>query len=64
MDSNERKQKSGKAKLKSVEARKNLSNVRVIQRKLVYVVGIPTTIADEEVWIVYWTVNVLDSQEI
>lgn len=50
---NERKQKSGKAKLKSSEARKNLSNVRVIQRKLVYVVGIPATIADEEVSIVY-----------
>ena len=50
VDINERKQKSGKSKLKSAEGRKNLSNVRVIQRKLVYVVGIPTPFADEEVW--------------
>ncbi|KAI5058417.1 hypothetical protein GOP47_0026587 [Adiantum capillus-veneris] len=47
-DINEKKQKLGKAKTKAAEGRKNLSNVRVIQRNLVYVVGIPAALADEE----------------
>ena len=62
MDINDRKQKSGKSKLKSAEGRKNLSNVRVIQRKLVYVVGMPATVADEEVQIVYFSLNVFKAQ--
>lgn len=47
-DVNDKKQKSSKAKAKVAEGRKNLSNVRVIQRNLVYVVGVPGTLADEE----------------
>lgn len=49
VDMNEKKQRPGKAKIKAAEGRKNLSNVRVIQRNLVYVVGIPAALADDEV---------------
>lgn len=46
----ERKMKSQKAKAKSSsEGRKQLSSVRVIQRNLVYIVGLPLNLADEEV---------------
>ncbi|XP_011627452.1 uncharacterized protein LOC18423670 isoform X1 [Amborella trichopoda] len=45
----ERKQKSQKAKSKNLEGRKHLSNVRVIQRNLVYIVGVPNNLADEEI---------------
>lgn len=45
----ERRQKMHKSKTKVSEGRKHLSNVRVIQRNLVYVVGIPPNLADEEV---------------
>ncbi|XP_038991996.1 uncharacterized protein LOC120115335 isoform X2 [Hibiscus syriacus] len=44
----ERKTKLQKAKTKSSEARKHLSSVRVIQRNLVYIVGLPLNLADEE----------------
>ena len=43
------KKKSQKAKAKSSEGRKQLSCVRVIQRNLVYIVGLPLNLADEEV---------------
>ncbi|XP_047333192.1 uncharacterized protein LOC124936716 isoform X2 [Impatiens glandulifera] len=45
----EKKMKTHKAKLISAEARKLLSSARVIQRNLVYVVGLPLTLADEEI---------------
>ena len=45
----ERKMKSQKAKTKLSEGRKQLSSVRVIQRNLVYIVGLPLNLADEDV---------------
>lgn len=45
----ERKMKNQKAKSKSSEGRKQLSSVRVIQRNLVYIVGLPLNLADEDV---------------
>lgn len=42
--------KSQKAKAKSSEGRKQLSSVRVIQRNLVYIVGLPLNLADEDVY--------------
>ena len=45
----ERKLKSQKAKPKSSEGRMHLSNVRVIQRNLVYIIGLPLNLADEAV---------------
>ncbi|XP_059660656.1 uncharacterized protein LOC132307019 isoform X2 [Cornus florida] len=47
--STERKLKSQKSKSKTSEGRKQLSSVRVIQRNLVYIVGLPLNLADEEV---------------
>ncbi|XP_057953845.1 uncharacterized protein LOC131148123 isoform X2 [Malania oleifera] len=44
----ERKLKSQKSKTKSSEGRKQLSSVRVIQRNLVYIVGLPLNLADED----------------
>ncbi|XP_077239563.1 uncharacterized protein LOC143880435 isoform X2 [Tasmannia lanceolata] len=44
----ERRQKSQKAKPKTSEGRKHLSDFRVIQRNLVYIIGIPISLADEE----------------
>ncbi|MCI08449.1 RNA binding family protein, partial [Trifolium medium] len=44
----ERKMKSQKAKSKTSEGRKQLSNVRVIRRNLVYIVGLPLDLADED----------------
>ncbi|KAL5581165.1 hypothetical protein UlMin_013607 [Ulmus minor] len=44
----EKKVKSQKAKTKSSEGRKQLSSVRVIQRNLVYIVGLPLNLADED----------------
>lgn len=46
----EKKVKSQKAKAKSSEGRKQLSSVRVIQRNLVYIVGLPLNLADEDVY--------------
>lgn len=43
----EKKGKS-KSKSKAPDGRKNLSSVRVIQRNLVYIVGLPLTLADED----------------
>lgn len=47
----EKKQKSQKGKLRvsSAESRKHLSSVRVIQRNLVYIVGLPMSLSDENV---------------
>lgn len=45
----EKKLKSHKGKSKTSEGRKQLGSVRVIQRTLVYVVGLPLNIADEDV---------------
>ncbi|KAL0436491.1 UNVERIFIED_CONTAM: CCR4-NOT transcription complex subunit [Sesamum radiatum] len=44
----EKRQKSQKGKSKTLEGRKQLSSVRVIQRNLVYVVGLPLNFADED----------------
>ncbi|GMI92080.1 hypothetical protein like AT5G60170 [Hibiscus trionum] len=44
----ERKSKSTKAKTKSSDGRKQLSSVRVVQRNLVYIVGLPIELADED----------------
>lgn len=45
----ERRLKSQKAKSKASEGRKHLSSVRVIQRNLVYIIGLPNHLADESV---------------
>ncbi|KAJ9184252.1 hypothetical protein P3X46_003997 [Hevea brasiliensis] len=45
----ERKLKSQKAKPKVSDGRMHLSNVRVIQRNLVYIIGLPLNLADEAV---------------
>lgn len=42
------RKKSQKAKSKPSEGRKQLSSVRVIQRNLVYIVGLPLNLADED----------------
>lgn len=44
----ERRQKSQKAKPKASEGRMHLTNVRVIQRNLVYIIGLPLNLADED----------------
>ncbi|XP_042511126.1 uncharacterized protein LOC122086410 isoform X2 [Macadamia integrifolia] len=44
----DRKLKSQKSKPKTSEGRKHLSSVRVIQRNLVYIIGIPSNLADED----------------
>lgn len=44
----EKKMKNQK-KSKSSDGRKQLSSVRVIQRNLVYIVGLPLNLADEDV---------------
>lgn len=46
---NVERKKGQKAKSKSSEGRKQLSSVRVIQRNLVYIVGLPLNLADEDV---------------
>lgn len=45
----ERKQKLQKSKPKPSEGRKHLIDVRVIQRNLVYIIGLPLNLADEDV---------------
>ncbi|XP_021690314.2 uncharacterized protein LOC110671981 isoform X2 [Hevea brasiliensis] len=45
---NSERKKSQKAKTKPSEGRKQLSSVRVIQRNLVYIVGLPLNMADED----------------
>ncbi|XP_061363165.1 uncharacterized protein LOC133306805 isoform X2 [Gastrolobium bilobum] len=44
----EKKMKNHKTKSKSSDGRKQLSSVRVIQRNLVYIVGLPLNLADED----------------
>ncbi|KAG8387741.1 hypothetical protein BUALT_Bualt02G0052900 [Buddleja alternifolia] len=44
----EKKLKSQKGKSKTLEGRKQLGSVRVVQRNLVYVVGLPLDFADED----------------
>jgi CCR4-NOT transcription complex subunit 4 len=34
---------------KTIESRKHLQNIRVVQKNLVYVTGLPAYLADEEV---------------
>ncbi|GJU77072.1 putative zinc finger, RING/FYVE/PHD-type containing protein [Tanacetum coccineum] len=46
--SSSRKQKVTKAKPKQNEGRKDLSNVRVIQRRMAYIIGLPVEYAYEE----------------
>ncbi|KAI3517296.1 hypothetical protein L1887_16510 [Cichorium endivia] len=46
--SSNRKQKLPKPKPKPNEVRKDLSNVRVIQRKMAYIIGLPLDLADED----------------
>ena len=43
------KQKTIEQKSKAVESRKHLYNVRVVQRNLVYVTGLPAYMAEDEV---------------
>ncbi|KAI3520059.1 hypothetical protein L1887_09280 [Cichorium endivia] len=47
-NSSGRKQKQPKAKQKPNEPKKDLSNVRVIQRKMAYIIGLPLSLADED----------------
>lgn len=47
-NSSSRKQKVQKPKPKLNEGRKDLSNVRVIQRKMAYIIGLPLELADED----------------
>lgn len=44
-----RKTKQPKAKPKATEVKKDLTNIRVIQRKMAYVIGLPLSLADEDV---------------
>ncbi|KZV24286.1 hypothetical protein F511_01768 [Dorcoceras hygrometricum] len=46
--SSNRKNKPPKVKPKTTEVKKDLTNVRVIQRKMVYVIGLPLSLADED----------------
>lgn len=45
----EKKQKQNEKKQKITENRKHLASVRVVQRNLVFVVGLPHRLADPEV---------------
>ncbi|KAD2804996.1 hypothetical protein E3N88_38373, partial [Mikania micrantha] len=47
-NSSSQKQKVLKGKSKPHEGRKDLSNVRVIQRKMAYIIGLPLDLADED----------------
>ncbi|KAI4300227.1 hypothetical protein L6164_033625 [Bauhinia variegata] len=44
----QRRKKMQKLKAKASEGRKHLSDVRVIQRNLVYIIGLPLNLADED----------------
>ncbi|XP_055835570.1 uncharacterized protein LOC129904063 isoform X6 [Solanum dulcamara] len=48
MVSSEKKLTSRKGKSKTADSRKQLSSVRVVQRNLVYIVGLPLSLADED----------------
>lgn len=43
------KKTKAKSKTKTSEGRKQLTSVRVVQRNLVYIMGLPLDLADEEV---------------
>lgn len=43
-----KKSKPPKAKPKTIEVKKDLTNVRVIQRKMAYIIGLPLNLADED----------------
>nr|XP_043634908.1 uncharacterized protein LOC122606004 isoform X2 [Erigeron canadensis] len=43
-----RKQKQPKAKQKPNEGKRDLSNIRVIQRRMAYIIGLPLSLADED----------------
>ena len=45
----EQKQKKYEQKSKVVESRKHLANVRVVQKNLLYVTGLPAYLAEDEV---------------
>ena len=47
--STEKRLSSRKGKSKTADSRKQLSSVRVVQRNLVYIVGLPLSLADEDV---------------
>ncbi|XP_010425989.1 PREDICTED: uncharacterized protein LOC104711017 isoform X2 [Camelina sativa] len=47
-DGNMDRKKTQKSKLKPSEGRKQLTSVRVVQRNLVYIVGLPLNLADED----------------
>lgn len=49
---NEKKQKQNEKKQKVTENRKHLASVRVVQRNLVFVVGLSQRLADPEVSVV------------
>ncbi|KAK1562738.1 hypothetical protein Q3G72_016347 [Acer saccharum] len=44
----QRKQKTQKAKPKASEGRMHLTNISVVQRNLVYIIGLPLNLANEE----------------
>lgn len=48
----EKRQKDQQRKQKITENRKHLANVRVVQRNLVFVVGLPMRLADAEVIVI------------
>ncbi|GJZ31222.1 solanesyl diphosphate synthase 3, chloroplastic/mitochondrial isoform X2 [Tanacetum coccineum] len=52
-NSSSHKQKQPKPKQKTNEGRKDLSSVRVIQRKIAYIIGLPLSLADEDIYITY-----------
>lgn len=54
----EKKQKAQKAKTKMSESRKQLNSVRVIQRNLVYISGLPLDLADEDVSLLFSSIVV------
>lgn len=53
----DKKLKSQKGKSKALEGRKQLGSARVIQRNLVYVVGLPLNFADEDVITTLWLLS-------
>lgn len=49
-NANRKSKPQPKAKPKTNEVKKDLTNVRVIQRKMAYVIGLPLSLAYEDVW--------------
>ncbi|MCD7450031.1 CCR4-NOT transcription complex subunit 4 [Datura stramonium] len=47
-NANRKSKQQPKAKTKTNEVKKDLTNVRVIQRKMAYVIGLPLSLADED----------------